>query len=91
MARIIQSIYSDAQNRRWTFFCPGCQSKHTISEKTHHFNGDVDYPTLSPSVIYNAEGYRCHFYISDGHIQYLTDCTHIMAGQTLDLPNIDNE
>lgn len=29
---------------------------------------------------------RCHSYITDGRIQFLGDCTHKLAGQTVDLP-----
>ncbi|SHL43010.1 hypothetical protein SAMN05216428_102382 [Nitrosospira sp. Nsp11] len=29
----------------------------------------------------------CHSFITDGRIQFLTDCTHTLAGQTVDLPN----
>lgn len=28
----------------------------------------------------------CHTFITDGRIQYLGDCTHHLAGQTIDLP-----
>lgn len=28
----------------------------------------------------------CHSFVTDGRIQYLGDCTHILAGQTVDLP-----
>ena len=28
----------------------------------------------------------CHSFVSDGRIQFLGDCTHAMAGQTVDLP-----
>lgn len=28
----------------------------------------------------------CHSYITDGRIQFLSDCTHALAGQTVDLP-----
>lgn len=28
----------------------------------------------------------CHSFITDGRIQYLGDCTHHLAGQTIDLP-----
>ena len=31
----------------------------------------------------------CHSFITDGKIQYLSDCTHSLAGQTIDLPNIE--
>ena len=29
---------------------------------------------------------RCHSYVRDGRIQFLSDCTHALAGQTVDLP-----
>lgn len=28
----------------------------------------------------------CHSFVKDGRIQFLTDCTHALAGQTVDLP-----
>lgn len=30
----------------------------------------------------------CHSFVSDGKIQFLGDCTHKLAGQTVDLPEI---
>lgn len=32
---------------------------------------------------------RCHSFVVDGRIQFLGDCTHALAGQTVDLPDID--
>lgn len=29
----------------------------------------------------------CHSFITDGRIQFLTDCTHDLAGQTVEIPN----
>lgn len=34
---------------------------------------------------FEPENTRCHFYIKDGSIQYLSDCTHKLANQTLKL------
>jgi len=31
----------------------------------------------------------CHSFVKDGQIQFLEDCTHKLAGETVDLPNID--
>ena len=31
---------------------------------------------------------RCHSFVTDGRIQFLSDCTHALAGQTVDLPDI---
>jgi hypothetical protein len=30
--------------------------------------------------------YRCHSFIKDGQIQFLGDCTHAMAGKTVEIP-----
>jgi hypothetical protein len=32
--------------------------------------------------------YRCHSFIRAGRIQFLGDCTHALAGQTVDLPDL---
>ncbi|KFE50155.1 DUF6527 family protein [Pseudomonas syringae] len=32
-------------------------------------------------------GKVCHSFVTDGRIQYLGDCTHALAGQTVVLPN----
>ncbi len=33
----------------------------------------------------------CHSLVTDGRIQFLGDCTHALAGQTVDLPEIKSE
>lgn len=33
----------------------------------------------------------CHSFVTDGRIQFLSDCTHALAGQTVDLPDWPNE
>lgn len=33
--------------------------------------------------------YWCHSFVADGRIQFLGDCTHALAGQTVDLPSWD--
>jgi hypothetical protein len=32
----------------------------------------------------------CHFFVTEGKIQYLSDCTHKLAGQTVDLLDKDD-
>lgn len=34
---------------------------------------------------------RCHSFIRDGKIQFLGDCTHELANQTVDLPDLKIE
>lgn len=32
----------------------------------------------------------CHSFVKDGKIQFLSDCTHELAGKTVDIPNWDD-
>lgn len=60
------------------------------------FNGDYDRPTFTPSVLVRYDGADvgmpdappavCHSFVTDGQIQFLGDCTHALAGQTVPLP-----
>ena len=82
----------------WAFECPGCNMWHSCNE-THPtpsapkwiFNGDVERPTFSPSVLvrYPDDGQekRCHSFVTDGKIRFLDDCSHGLAGQTVELPD----
>lgn len=81
------------------FFCPGCKSQHLVWTKNEgynhqiwEYNGDLERPTVTPSLLLTApypEGMRvCHSLITDGKIQFLSDCTHELAGQTVELPEI---
>lgn len=68
------------------------------------FNGDVERPSFEPSicVTYPANPdaeeefkewrveRRCHSFVRGGRIQFLDDCTHQLAGQTVDLPDHDD-
>lgn len=102
------------------FYCAGCKHTHAINinpangEPCWTFNGDMEKPTISPSVL-NRTGHHvtgqpqppncrhcndpdfidktppctiCHIFVTDGKIQFLNDCTHILAGKTLDLEEI---
>lgn len=33
----------------------------------------------------------CHSFVRDGHIQFLGDCTHALAGKTVELPDLEGE
>lgn len=49
------------------------------------WNGSTDKPTLKPSVRTKGHNYLCHSWINDGKVKFLDDCTHELAGQTVDL------
>lgn len=67
------------------------------------WNGDAERPTFTPSVLvrwkepsddpalFADEAHDiakvCHSFVVDGHIQFLGDCTHALAGQTVEIPD----
>lgn len=71
----------------------------TYQEAEHRwtFNQNYESPTLTPSVKVNcndpthpsynahAKSSVCHFFVTDGKIIYCADCTHDLAGQTVEL------
>ncbi|WP_409346773.1 DUF6527 family protein [Paenibacillus sp. MBLB4367] len=75
----------------WRFWCPGCNRAHAFDQRWT-FNGNVNAPAFSPSLLCSApyygdmEPYVCHSFVTDGRIQFLSDCTHKLAGQTVELP-----
>jgi hypothetical protein len=86
----------------WIFFCPGCGHQHAYFTKAEHpqkpvwqFNGDVDNPTFTPSLLNtwgpqeNPHKNVCHLYVKNGMIEYLADCTHHLAGQTVPMVDIN--
>lgn len=76
------------------FYCPGCQTHHMYDQRWT-FNGNVETPTFSPSLLMTYHhgdppvAKRCHLFLTDGKLQFLGDCTHQYAGQTIDLPEDD--
>lgn len=62
------------------------------------WNGSTSAPTLHPSILSETQvrdglavkGIRCHTWITDGRVTFLSDTTHELSGQTLDLLDIGN-
>ncbi len=57
------------------------------------WNGDTEKPTLKPSIKSwtgdSTGDIICHTFVNDGMVQFLEDCTHELAGQTLPLLDVD--
>lgn len=57
------------------------------------WNGSVDRPTIKPSVLTkggDVDGeHVCHSFINDGMVEFLSDCSHGLAGKTLALLDIE--
>jgi hypothetical protein len=56
----------------------------------HYEEGDncwckyyAEHPNKKPAF----KCFVCHSFVRDGQIQFLSDCTHALAGQTVDLPD----
>lgn len=97
-ARAKYASNGTAPGRRVHFRCPGCDDVHSVVVETQNgwgFNGDLERPTFTPSVLVRYGNREpgplgvnavCHSFVTDGRVQYLGDCTHTLAGQTVDLP-----
>lgn len=82
-----------------SFWCPGCDSAHVVSvgATSWSWDGNVDAPTISPSILVTYDGpdagqddappARCHSFVRSGVIEFLSDCTHALAGQHVPLPD----
>jgi hypothetical protein len=85
----------------YAFDCPGCEIGHSFRVESARgapcwtFSGDVDRPPFSPSLLVRWQygdgrpGKVCHSFVRDGRIEFLSDCTHALAGQTVELPETD--
>lgn len=87
------------KNVGYGFFCPACKYGHVYytdmdNRPKWEFNGDKENPTFTPSLLNNANNYndnnpRCHIFVTDGKIHFLSDCTHDMAGQTVEMGGVE--
>lgn len=79
-------------------WCPGCDSAKGIPVPAEDgslppdgphwsFDGNLEAPTLNPSILQYESGSvpRCHSYVVNGQWQFLSDCTHQLAGQTVNM------
>lgn len=95
MAKFYPIELSKVEDKRgYSFHCPGCGCAHYIQTNKAFspcwdFNGDVDNPTVHPSIlvrsVHNGRNSVCHSFIKGGKIQFLNDCTHELAGKTVEL------
>lgn len=99
----LSPILRDTSDNGLMFWCPGCNSPHRIQHGAGGgprwgWNGSIDKPTFTPSVLVTVSAppprepddppdLVCHSFVTDGRIRFLGDCTHPLAGQTVDLPH----
>ena len=94
MTRRIYKVKDDNHaGERFVFHCPGCGHGHQVWTPKWSWNGSLEKPTFSPSVLVgyppDFSEQRCHSFVTDGKIQFLSDCHHDLRGQTMELPDLD--
>lgn len=96
--RRLSRVLATAEEDSLWFECPGCKMMHRVMVgqgpgPRWGWNGNVEAPTFSPSILAEYPwgnppvNQVCHSFVTDGRIQFLGDCTHALAGQTVDLPD----
>lgn len=85
-------IDNDAE-KQYYFYCPGCKMHHSVRvrgpEPCWEVTGVEDNkPSVSPSILVRAPSLCCHSFVKKGCIQFLSDCTHALAGTTIELEEI---
>ncbi|OFX13619.1 MAG: hypothetical protein A2516_01630 [Alphaproteobacteria bacterium RIFOXYD12_FULL_60_8] len=96
MPKLMRLDQKTVRDPEYLFWCPGCGDNHwfktTGKEPRWTFNGDMERPTVHASILVksaNRESDRtCHLFIQDGRIQYLNDCSHDLAGQTVNMEDV---
>jgi len=86
----VREIKSSPNENKILFECPGCGHAHVVDNRWS-FNDNFDKPTFKPSVLVSKDDHkrRCHSFVTDGNIIFLNDCHHNLAGQTVELPDLD--
>lgn len=72
-------------DNRLAFMCPGCKFLHSFDARWK-FNNNFKKPTFTPSLLVQyGKNKVCHSFITDGNIQFLSDCTHSLKDKTVAL------
>lgn len=96
------TFLNTANELRCAYYCVACKELHFFSPTVHKYNGNDNFPTVTPSLLQTwtddpekekflaSRGkHRCHSFITAGKIAYCNDCTHDKAGQTFLLEDFD--
>jgi hypothetical protein len=94
-------MYGDDTAPRWRsiyLWCPACDHLKGIPLPGEDgalppngpywgWDGNLEAPTLSPSILQHGSGNlpQCHSFLKNGRWEFLSDYTHKLAGQTVDM------
>ena len=76
--------FEPSVNTRWDTRSEAARARAEAFKQEHG-----RHPTLEE--VPSDAKHICHTFIRDGRVQFLGDCTHQFAGQTLDLPDLPTE
>jgi len=90
--------YGEGSTEYAVFYLPGLDQILWIpvnrEKYSWTFDGNKKAPTFSPSLLTTCKRgekqleFRNHVFIRNGMIEYLADCTHNLAGKTIELPKL---
>ncbi|MDX2015548.1 MAG: DUF6527 family protein [Myxococcaceae bacterium] len=94
--KLLRAFSAEGERLGYMFWCPGCDEAHPFyvagPNAKWTFNGDEERPTFAPSLLLQrskndgtGRGPRCHLFLTDGVLQYLGDCEHALANQSVPL------
>ena len=96
MSKLHELIRNDGSHYAWLFWCPACACAHQCDNRWG-FNGNQESPTFTGSVLVHECTHgtpeepihrpRCHSQVTDGKIRFYPDSQHLLAEQTVDLPD----
>lgn len=90
----------------WAHYCPGCDELHVIPDRwtfDGNTTSPTFMPSVLTSGVRHQHGtleavlvngkpipYRCHYHLTAGRLQFLSDCTHALRSTTVALPALPN-
>lgn len=94
-----KEVRHDDKLQGWRIDCPGCKRHHVFEASGWKFDGHFAQPTFVPSLNESIGPYpewskrageidRCHVTVTAGKITFHQDCTHGLANQTVELPEL---
>ncbi len=61
----------------------------TVKKPQWEWDGDLIRPTLSPSILTGkGQPKICHGFLREGIFEFLGDCTHSLANQKIEIPDL---
>jgi Family of unknown function (DUF6527) len=70
------AVIREIEPGRWMFWCPGCRGYHWYELSRWSHDGQLDAPTVTPSIVTPATG--CHLWLRAGR-----SFTSMTAGMSL--------